>query len=295
MIPLFTKPLNDLSASDVKHLCNEALPEGQTVEFKETLPSKDAGGDRWLKDGQQIGERARDKILEEVVAFANADGGSLVIGIEETTDHPKRASKIKPLPKCHELAHRLSQAARDCIDPQLPAIEICGITTMSRKQAGVVLIRVPPSRLAPHRLTTTRECYIRRADRTETMTMREIQDRTIKSARMFETVTTRLESRRAKQNEFLRLGNQFGLIRLSSRVTILPARSSVAVDRIYASQDLFPHIVELNARVDGLQVRLLPPPRVLTINDLVPVPILRGSYRRILVTVGVRRRLEAVA
>ena len=37
--------------------------------------------------------------------------------------------------------------------------------------------------MAPHRHTVTKECYIRRADRTEKMTMREIQDLTLQVER----------------------------------------------------------------------------------------------------------------
>ena len=38
--------------------------------------------------------------------------------------------------------------------------------------SGVVVFRAPRSRMAPHRLTQSKDCYVRRADRCEVMTMR---------------------------------------------------------------------------------------------------------------------------
>jgi predicted HTH transcriptional regulator len=41
-----------------------------------------------------VGERARNEILEEVIGFANAHGGDIVIGVGETTDKPPRAASV---------------------------------------------------------------------------------------------------------------------------------------------------------------------------------------------------------
>ena len=60
----------------------EAVQEDGEIEFKETLPARD-GRDAWLDGGNRIGDRARNKILEEVIAFANAYGGTLLLGISE--------------------------------------------------------------------------------------------------------------------------------------------------------------------------------------------------------------------
>jgi hypothetical protein len=57
-------------------------------------------------------------------------------------------------------------------------LEIVGVPTQP-DGAGVVVFRAPRSRMAPHRHAVTRECYVRRADRTEKMTMREVQDLTL--------------------------------------------------------------------------------------------------------------------
>ena len=153
MIPLFSKSLEALDATDVRHLISEQFPEGSTVEFKEALPSK-KGPEKW-GEGGQLSDYARNKILEEIVAFANSYGGQLVLGIEESGDSPKRAVGIKPISQCADLAERLRLQARDCIEPQILLLSSRGIETAD-DDSGVVLLRVERSYLAPHRLMPTR-------------------------------------------------------------------------------------------------------------------------------------------
>jgi predicted HTH transcriptional regulator len=47
-----------------------------------------------MRDQFGIGRVARDDIAKEIVAFANAYGGVIIIGIDETDDHPKRAAQL---------------------------------------------------------------------------------------------------------------------------------------------------------------------------------------------------------
>lgn len=174
---MFGKRLAEITSDDVSRLISDEVPEGAEIEFKKTLPAKD-GTDAWIREQKTIGDRARDQIIEEVVAFANAYGGTLVIGVDETKDKPPRASAIHPLPACAELAERLKLQCRDCIEPQIPLLESAGVP-MHADGSGVVIIQVPKSRMAPHRHRSTLHCYIRRSDRTEKMSMREIQDLTL--------------------------------------------------------------------------------------------------------------------
>ena len=76
MLPIFTKPLHGVTGEDAQQLISEQVPEGATVEFKEALPQKKGGADPWITKGQ-VPEYARNEILAELVAFANAHGGHL--------------------------------------------------------------------------------------------------------------------------------------------------------------------------------------------------------------------------
>lgn len=278
MLRLFSKSANELTAEDVAKLVSEALPEGQHVEYKEALPSTRQTGDPWLQGAGSIGEKARNEILAEVIAFANADGGNLVLGMEETADHPKRAKGVKPLPRCHDLAGRLRHVARDCVEPQLPSVEIYGVETGKRpKGTGVVLIRVPPSRLGPHRLTTNSECYIRRADRTEKMTMREIQDLTIQLARGLEAVEKKLMDRQSQLSKLPPPGTS--QTALGMRVTALPIGGHVYIPQPYRSPALSHLYESLSATIDTQAVELLLPGFRLASKPF--TPILRGAHRDI--------------
>jgi hypothetical protein len=177
-----------------------------------------------------VGDHARNQLIAEVIAFANAYGGTLVLGIRETDNKPARAGGITPVPRCIELAERLRLQCRDCIEPQVPLLELAGVPTED-DGTGVVVIRVPRSRMAPHRHTVTRECYIRRADRTEKMTMREIQDLTLQVERGLAAIKARFEARRedfAKQLE-TRHGRAYGL-----RATLIPL-APVYIERVHSN------------------------------------------------------------
>ncbi len=113
MSPFFTKQLEAIELDDVNQLIGERFPEGDIVEYKESLPHSKGGLDPWY------------------------------------TGDPK-----------------IRLQARDCIEPQLPVIATWGVEA-DPGGAGVVIIRVPQSRAAPHRLKPTRDCYYRRNDRSE--------------------------------------------------------------------------------------------------------------------------------
>src|SRR5437879_5293881 len=125
---MFAKRLNELTGADIQEVVASEVQEGGEVEFKESLPAK-SGTDAWLKDQQHIGDKARNELLEEVIAVANAFGGTMILGIAESADKPARASTVVPLPKCVELADRLRLQCRDCIEPQIPMLEVVGVPT----------------------------------------------------------------------------------------------------------------------------------------------------------------------
>ena len=178
---MFGKRPSDLTQEDIELLIKEQVQEGSQIELKVALPAR-KGQDAWVSGEQKVGDYARNELLAEVIAFANAHGGWLFVGIKETDDHPKRAKDVAPLRNCAELADRLRLMCRDCIEPQVPVLEVAGIP-FDEDSAGVVVFYIPQSRMAPHRHLVTKECYIRRADRTEKMTMREIQDLTLQVER----------------------------------------------------------------------------------------------------------------
>ena len=178
------KTLDQIDLTFVQRQLDEALPEGEHLEFKEALSGKNNSPDGWMSGKDKIGDGARNKILEEVTAFANAYGGTLILGVKESSAKPPVGVRIFPVPRCSELAERFRLAFRDCVEPQLPQLEITEVPVKGKD--GVIVFRTGRSLSAPHRVKTTLKCPIRRADRCEAMSMREIQELTLNVARGLE-------------------------------------------------------------------------------------------------------------
>lgn len=239
MIEIVSKPAELIGENDIQALIEMEVPESEQIEFKETLPKRKNSQDPWFLGENKIGEGARNELLQEAVAFANAHGGALLLGIRESKSKPPVAAKITPIPRCVELADRLRLNFRDCVEPQIPRLEVFGVPTDS--DSGVVIVRVGRSRLAPHRVEPTRNCTVRRADRCEKMTMREIQDMTLNVSRGMERLDKRLADRSERfRQELGRLETPDDSYAL--RFTALPVGEEISYERVYDRQGIIPEL-----------------------------------------------------
>ena len=231
MLEILSKPLEEITPADLQALIDSEVPEGEQIEFKREPPARNGGRDRWMTSGDDIGNYAKNTILEGVTAFANAYGGVFLIGIEESKTKPSVATKISPVPQCADLADRFRKIFRDGVDPQLTRIEIRGIPTEGG--SGVVILRVGGrSRLAPHRVKKTLVCPIRRGDECRKMSMREIQDMTLNVSRGLERLDKRLSKRSKRfKKEFDRLSNPQSA--LGIRFTAVPVVDEIGFDRVF--------------------------------------------------------------
>ena len=241
MISILSKPADQIGAADIQELIDSQVPEGEQIEFKESLPTDDGSPDRWVTHRDRIGRRAKHALLEESVAFANAYAGALVLGIAESDTRPPVAERIRPIPMCKDLAERLKLVFRDGVEPQIPSLEIFAIRTDG--ESGIVIIRAGKSRMAPHRVRATRHCTIRRVDRCEKMTMREIQDLTLNLSRGLESVERYLRRRSERfPEEFkcLQAPNQaYGI-----RITAVPVGEEIQFDRVFREHNLSQELLE---------------------------------------------------
>ena len=237
MIPVLSRPADQIGASDLQALIDSAVPEGEQIEFKEALSTRDGSPDSWVTGGD-LGNRARNELLKEAVAFANAYGGALLLGIAESAGKPPIATRISPVPRCTDLAERLKLVFRDCVEPEIPRVEIVAVPTEEDGDGGVIAIRTGRSRMAPHRVKPTRKCPIRRSDRCEEMTMREIQDLTLNLSRGLERVERRLAERSERfvvEFNCLESPDQaFGI-----RATAVPVGEDIQFDRVYGEDRLY--------------------------------------------------------
>ena len=258
MTAVLTKPADRIDAGDIQALVDESVPESAQIEFKESLPARRSGDpDPWIQGDGKIGDRARNEILEEVVAFANAYGGALVLGIADSCSKPPVAAAVAPLPGCAELAERFRQVFGTCVDPPLSTLDVVSVPTEGDN--GVIVFRTGQSRRGPHRVKPTLECPIRRDDRCEALSMREIQDMTLNLARGTERLERRLRERSRKfEEEFKCLetpDNAFGF-----RITAVPVGNEIRLGSVYSGGKLFeglrPPDVEIARKPNNQDSRL---------------------------------------
>ncbi len=244
MPTLFAKPVETLTADDVAGLIG--WPESLTVEYKVTLSGQGGRADAWLSGGN-VENYARDKLFKEVVAFANTTGGHLVLGVRETKETPPVAEAVVPVPRCVDLAERLTRMAQ-VIDPPIPLLLVQGIPTDG--DAGVVVFRVPASHAAPHR-AADKECYIRRGTNSVAMAMREIQDMTLVGGRRDERIDARFikacnRFRTWMSEPVEEQGKSIGF-----RITAVPVGSQIELGRLYG-RNIIPNLQqEIAITIDG--------------------------------------------
>jgi hypothetical protein len=232
---MLTKPFDQITADDIHDLCTRRAYENQLLEFKRELPAERNRPDPWLTGGD-FTAYARDQLFREIVAFANAQGGTLVLGIEQTKDEPPRASGIRPLPRIYDLATRMEDAARACIDPVLPGVQIRGIET-SGSGEGVVIFRTLASPFGPHRVEREGHAYIRRGASSVKMTMREIQDLTLDLARGADRLDAVFRERASGFEEWWQRANGENGV---CRITAMPLGGFPGLPRLSGDPNAFP-------------------------------------------------------
>jgi hypothetical protein len=202
---IFGRALSTLTKEDLQSLLDRAEAEGRYLEYKEDIPVKNGhdryGGrgdpDRFWMSKSQINDYGRDKMMRELVAFANADGGILILGIQETEDKPPRAANFNPLPQASQLEDRFRDIIINCIEPRLPSVEVKAVS-FDESETGVLLFKVEASRLGPHRVKQSFEATIRREDRCIPLSMSEIHDMVIRNANRFDNISKMLSERSQK-------------------------------------------------------------------------------------------------
>jgi len=273
------KPFHLLDQNDVRELFG--WPESSVLEFKETLSGRDGRPNPWLNGGN-FDRQSQNDLFKEVVALANAQGGHLVLGIAEDPGPPATAARINPIPRVADLADRLSRAASVTIQPTIPLLMIRGIQTEA-DGSGVIIFRVPASPIAPHR-SHDKECYIRRDASSVPMTMREIQDLTLRAARR-EEVREGIFSR--FQSEFASVLNQkkqtSGEDWYGFRISAVPVGADIVFERVYRQAGLMVQVERRRMRIDGTALNL----------EAINVPRAERSILRGTRFVGETRRLHS--
>lgn len=129
--------------SDVQRAIDEGLiEETHYVDVKREIPS---------------GKAANKELARDLASFA-IDGGTLIVGVEETPT----ALALAPQPLTG-VPERIESVARTLPDPPL-AVTVRTIPAAGAANSGYLLVHVPPSSVAPHMVDGR---YLGRGDKTK--------------------------------------------------------------------------------------------------------------------------------
>ena len=137
---ILDKHINEITWEDVTDFCQEKIPEGSFLDYKEDFPNK---------------------LQNTVTAMANTFGGIILIGIEETDDN-KPVFPIKGIPFVRGLSERVTNVLLTNSSP--PVFPEIGVVLNSAGDKAVLVIRVHQSHETPHAVAQKTRVYIRTGD-----------------------------------------------------------------------------------------------------------------------------------
>lgn len=129
-------PLQEIEETNLQQLINAQVPESRTLDYK--------------RDLEVSTPDQRKEFLADISSFANASGGHLIIGIDESGGIPTTINGVSvPDPDAEVL--RLENIIRTGIDPRIPGLETRAISLSSGDY--VLIFRIPQSWISPHMVT----------------------------------------------------------------------------------------------------------------------------------------------
>lgn len=151
---LFHKQVGEIDRTDLQRLIDEAVPESQTIEYKQVLNMDD----RLIDRPGRLPKNDRWEFLADVSSFANASGGHLIYGLAETDSKPTGFVPVR-LTYSDQQERRILEAVRSGTEPELRNV---GIKAVEVEPGGYVLVlRIPRSWSAPHRVSGTGRFHAR--------------------------------------------------------------------------------------------------------------------------------------
>jgi hypothetical protein len=131
---IFTKPLEELTTADLQGLVTNGLQENVALEFKRQMYG---GADDDIRE-----------MLRDVASMANAEGGAIVIGMDE--DGEGRAAGLVPVSDAETQAGRLVSSCLSNVAERIPGLRARPIGDTAQQ---AVVVRIPRSYRRPHMIT----------------------------------------------------------------------------------------------------------------------------------------------
>lgn len=133
---MLDKEPSKIVEEDLLALISDKEPEGKTIEYKSDIVG--------------LSDSDRKEFLYDVSSFANARGGYLVFGMEETNGLPTKLAGLSKIDPDKEIL-RLEQIGRDGIRPPITGLQTAAIELSTGNVA--IVMRIPKSWNPPHQVT----------------------------------------------------------------------------------------------------------------------------------------------
>ena len=173
MIPA---PIEEVDVDALRAFIANGVREGKTIEYKHAMPG--------------TAESNVVPFLATVSSFANTAGGDLLLGIDAVDGVPTALPGIE-IDNLDQETLRLEQVLRNGLEPRLPHIDIRAISVSDDNY--VLVIRVPKSWIAPHRVKRNSKFYARNSAGRYELDVGELRT----AFTMSETIAERIRNFRA--------------------------------------------------------------------------------------------------
>jgi hypothetical protein len=197
-MPIRTKPWSEVTLQDVEDLITREVLEDSTIEYKGQLD---------LATGDE-----KREFLKDVTAMANAVGGTIIYGgVEGKGDRRGLLIELKGQVLNRDEVHlQIMNLLRDALDERLDGVLFKALET-SVEREYIVVLRIPASPLAPHRLKSGGDQFFARGTVSKApMNTRQIREMILqratamdKALEIVEQRTLKLKSAAAKRRGFL--------------------------------------------------------------------------------------------
>jgi|GEM_PF-3601259 len=143
------KPLHEINFNDVNQLVRSGQDEWSTIEFKANF-----------HDG---GDKGKSELAKDLTAFANAEGGDIIIGVREKNSKPGEYEICGvEKNKVGDFIQRITHVAEKTCCPPLKAFDPSPpIDIPEMKDRCILIVRVRPSLAGPHSSKPDLPVYIR--------------------------------------------------------------------------------------------------------------------------------------
>jgi len=157
------RALIETTEADIRRLIADRVQEGPHLDFKRDLPTA------W--DGS-----AKHELLADVTAFANSGGGDIIYGVDENDAAEASAVFPQVLASVDQEVRRLQDFLLNLAEPRLPGVQVHAVEVTEGTTTGhVLVIRVPQSWAAPHRVKTNQHVYVREGLRKRPLDVPELR------------------------------------------------------------------------------------------------------------------------